>query len=123
MVLLGASTQAWADTGSVSIKVIRAGFVVGAARGIGTLTFRGKRHRLAIGGIGAVSPDIAEAEIVGPAHNLRRTSDIAGAYGATGSGSTVVGGGTVARLQNANDVILELRGVRIGIQASSVSPA
>jgi hypothetical protein len=109
-----------ADTGSVSIKVIRAGFVVGAARGIGTLTFRGKRHRLAIG---AVSPDIAEAEIVGPAHNLRRTADIAGAYGATGSGSTVVGGGTVARLQNANDVILELRGVRIGIQASSVSPA
>jgi hypothetical protein len=50
---------------------------------------------------------------------MRRPSDIVGTYSAIGAGVAVAGGARVARLQNANGVVLELRGAQAGLQISA----
>jgi hypothetical protein len=49
---------------------------------------------------------------------LKSPADIAGAYTAAGAGFAFVGGAKVARLQNANGVVLELQGVQVGFEVS-----
>ena len=53
------------------------------------------------------------------AYHLRHASDIAGTYSSIGAGVAVAGGARVARLQNANGVVLELRGRQAGLQVSA----
>jgi hypothetical protein len=116
--LMAASTPSSAQTGSVRIKVVKAGFIIGVGGGSGTLNYHGKTYRLSIGGIGVGTIGIAEANLAGTARNLRSPSDIAGTYAAAGAGFAVVGGPKVARLQNGKGVILELRGVQLGAEVS-----
>jgi len=56
--------------------------------------------------------------LVGTASNLRNPADIAGTYAAVGAGFALVGAAKVARLQNANGVVIELHGVQIGLDVS-----
>jgi hypothetical protein len=118
LMLMGASTQSHAQTGTVRLNIARAGFIVGVGGGSGTLIFHGRRYRLSVGGISFGSLGIAGAELVGTAYNLHSARDIAGTYGAAGAGLAIAGGGQVARLQNANGVVLELRGTQVGFQIS-----
>jgi hypothetical protein len=118
VMLIAASTQSYAQTGSVRINIVRAGLIVGVGGGRGTLTFHGRNYRLSVGGISLGSLGIASADLVGTASNLHRARDIAGTYSAAGAGLAIAGGGQVARLQNANGVVLELRGTQVGFQAS-----
>ena len=117
-ILIGASTQSYAQTGRVRLNIVRAGFLVGVGGGSGTLTFHGRRYRLNVGGIGVGSLGISGVELVGNAYNLHSARDIAGTYGAAGAGLAIAGGGQVARLQNANGVVLELSGMQVGFQVS-----
>ena len=48
---LAASSAALADSGSVSIEIVKGGFFIGASGGHGTLTFHGRHYPLDIGGI------------------------------------------------------------------------
>jgi len=112
-----ASAQS-ASTGSVRLSIFKAGFIVGAGGGQGTLTFKGKTYRLSVGGVGLGSLGIASVRLTGTASNLRTASDIAGTYGAAGAGATFVGGGQVATLQNEKGVVLSLRGAQAGFQVS-----
>ena len=48
----------------------------------------------------------------------RAAADIAGAYTAVSGSISVAGGGKVATLQNANGVVLQLRGRQVGFEAS-----
>ena len=116
--LAGVSTASRAQTGTVHLKVVKAGFIVGVGGGSGTLTYNGRRYRLSVGGIGIGTVGVAGVELVGTAYNLRSAADIAGTYGAAGAGATFVGGAQVARLQNEKGVILEVRGVQLGFQVS-----
>jgi hypothetical protein len=118
VMLLGASTRSYAQTGTVRISIARVGFIVGVGGGSGTLTFHGRRYRLSVGGVSLGSLGIAGAELVGTAYNLHSARDIAGTYGAAGAGLAIAGGGQVARLQNANGVVLELSGTQVGFQVS-----
>jgi hypothetical protein len=119
VILAGAPTQSRAQTtGTVRLHVVRAGFIVGAGGGHGTLVFHGRTYRLSVGGVSVGSLGVSAVDLVGTAHNLRHAGDIAGTYGAAGAGLAIAGGGQVARLQNANGVVLELRGMQIGFQAS-----
>ncbi len=118
MALVGASTQSQAQTGTVHLKVVNAGFIVGIGGGHGTLTYHGHVYRLSIGGIGLGTIGISGAQLVGTAYNLRSPYDIAGTYGAAGAGAAFVGGAKVARLQNEKGVILEVHGVQMGFQVS-----
>ena len=82
------------------------------------MTFHGRKYRVRVGGISVGSLGIAGAELVGTAYNLHSARDIAGTYGAAGAGLAIAGGAQVARLQNANGVVLELSGTQVGFQVS-----
>ena len=115
---IAAPTHARAQTGSVDLKIVKAGFIIGVGGGHGTLFYHGHGYRLSVGGVGIGSLGIASAHLRGIAHNLRSPADIAGTYGAAGAGGTFVGGAAVARLQNERGVVLELHGVQMGFQVS-----
>ena len=118
VMLMAVSSQSQASTGRVHARLVKAGFIVGAGGGDGTLTFNGHRYRLTFGGISVGTIGLATVELVGTARHLRSAEDIAGAYTAVGAGFAVVGGPKVARLQNARGVVIELHGVQIGFNLS-----
>ena len=118
VVLAGMATPSRADNGTVSLSIFKAGFIVGAGGGKGTLNFKGKTYRLGVGGVGIGSIGIASVRLVGTATNMRVPSDIAGTYGAAGAGATFVGGAQVATLQNEKGVVLTVKGAQVGFQAS-----
>src|SRR3974390_355599 len=107
-----------ADSGTVRLKITKAGFIVGVGGGSGVLHFRGNHYRLSIGGISAGTIGVAGADLVGTATNLHRASDIAGVYTAASASVAVAGGGKVVTLQNSNGVVLTLRGRQVGFEAS-----
>jgi hypothetical protein len=117
-VMLAIATPSQAQSGTVRLHIVKAGFIVGAGGGSGTLHFQGHNYRLSVGGLSLGTLGVASADLVGTATNLHRASDIAGTYGAAGAGFTFVGGGQVATLQNQNGVVLTLRGAQVGFQAT-----
>jgi len=116
--LAAVPTESRAQSGTVSLHIVKAGFIVGVGGGSGILHYEGHRYRLSIGGVGIGSLGVAAVNLRGTASNLRTAADIAGTYGGGGAGATFVGGGQVARLQNEKGVILELHGVQVGLQVS-----
>jgi len=73
---------------------------------------------LNVSGIGVGTIGVAKADMVGQVYNLRSPADIAGTYTAVSGGIAVAGGGKTARLQNANGVVMELRGTQVGFEVS-----
>lgn len=116
--LIVATLPSLADSGTVRLRIGSAGFIIGAGGGSGTLTFHGKTYPLRIGGVSLGMIGVSSADLVGRARNLRRASDIAGSYTAVGAGLAVAGGAATARLQNANGVVLEVKGTKVGFSAS-----
>ena len=118
VVLTAAPSLSYAESGSVSMRISKVGFIVGVGGGSGTLTFKGKHYRLSIGGVSAGTIGVASMNLVGTATNLRTAADIAGSYSVASAGLAVAGGGKVATLQNANGVVLQLQGPQVGFEAS-----
>jgi hypothetical protein len=121
LIVVAACTESRAQTpttGTVSIKIVKAGFIVGVGGGSGTLTFNGKSYRLSIGGVSVGTIGVATVNLVGTARNLRTAADIAGTYGAASASVAVVGGAKVATLKNEKGVVLEVHGVQLGLEAS-----
>jgi len=116
--LIVTSMPSHAQTGSVRLHIVKAGFIVGVGGGSGTLTCQGRTYRLSVGGIGVGSLGIAAVDLVGTATHLRRCADIAGTYGAAGVGVTFVAGAQAATLQNGKGVILRVGGAQVGFQIS-----
>jgi hypothetical protein len=117
-VLVTATVPSNAQTGSVRIRVTKAGFIVGVGGGSGTLVFRGQSYPLRVSGISVGTIGIASADLVGFARNLRSPADIAGPYSAVGASAAIVGGAKVAHLRNTNGVILDLHGAQVGLELS-----
>lgn len=114
----GSTSRSFAETGRVVLNVTKVGFIVGIGGGSGTLSFRGRTYRLALGGVSAGTIGVAGAQLVGTAHNLQSPADIAGTYTAVSAGLAVAGGAKSVTLQNANGVVLQLRGPQVGFEAS-----
>jgi hypothetical protein len=108
-----------ADTGSVRVVFGTAGIVAAMGSGKGTLTFHGKTYPFEISGasVGATLM-LTVSELEGWALNLHTPGDLAGNYIAVGAGGAIAGGMGVARLRNANGVILQMRGPRVGAGVS-----
>ena len=105
-----------ADTASVRILFGTAGVVAGVGNGKGTLTFHGKTYPFEISGASfGVTLALTVSELEGRALNLRTPGDLAGNYIAVGAGGAIAGGIGVARLRNANGVILVVRGPKLGV--------
>jgi hypothetical protein len=117
-ILTAAASPSQAQTGTVRLHVVKAGFIVGVGGGSGVLHFQGHSYPLRLGGIGIGSLGVAAVDLSGTASNLRRPSDIAGTYGAAGAGATFVGGGQVATLQNEHGVVLRVSGPQVGFQVT-----
>jgi hypothetical protein len=118
MTLFAVPSPSYADTGSVRLTVTRAGFIIGVGGGSGTLHFGHRTYPLRVGGISVGTLGVSQADFVGRAYHLRRPQDIAGTYTAVGAGLAIAGGARVARLRNANGVVLELRGRQVGFEVA-----
>ena len=71
------SPAAYADSGRIQITVLKAGWFIGGSGGSGTLTFRGRRYPLSIGGLSAgLVFGASETHLVGRVSNTvaHRTS-------------------------------------------------
>lgn len=118
VILAGAASPTYADTGTVQLKVTKVGFIVGVGGGSGTLHFKGHNYRLSVGGVSAGTIGAAGANLTGTARNLRTAADIAGTYSAASASVAVAGGAKAVTLQNSNGVVLTLQGKQVGFEAS-----
>jgi hypothetical protein len=108
-----------ADTGTVRVLFGSAGVVAGVGSGKGTLTFHGKTYPFEVSGASfGATLALAVSEFEGRALNLRSPGDLAGTYVAVGAGGAIAGGIGVARLRNANGVVLVVRGPKLGVGLS-----
>jgi len=108
-----------APSGTISFTLYKAGFVVGASGGNGTLKFKGKTYPVSVGGVSlGATIGASKAELSGEVYNLKNPSDIEGAYSAGQASIAVVGGGKVAELQNSKGVVLKVKGPQVGLEAA-----
>jgi hypothetical protein len=119
--LAGASlSSAHADSGTIRISIVKAGWIIGGSGGSGVLVFHGRRYPLAIGGLSyGLVFGAAQAELRGRVSNIRRPSDVEGVYGAAGAGLAVGRGAGAIVLTNQNGAVLELSGRQVGLLANA----
>jgi hypothetical protein len=122
MALTGASlsSAAYADSGSISFRVLKAGFVIGGSGGSGTLTFHGQRYPISIGGISyGFTFGASETRFHGTVSNISRPSDVAGVYAAGNVGAAVGRGAQAIVLTNQKGAVLSLSGRSVGAIVSA----
>jgi hypothetical protein len=113
------SSASHADSGTISLTIYKAGWVIGGSGGGGTLNFRGRNYPLSAGGIdyGFVFGG-SKTTLRGRVSNIYRPSDVAGVYGAAGAGLAIGGGARAIVLTNQKGAVLELSGRQIGLMAN-----
>jgi hypothetical protein len=120
IVVASFSSAAYADSGTISFRIVKAGFVIGGSAGSGTLTFHGRRYPLSIGGVSyGFTFGASETNFHGRVTNIRRPSDVAGVYGQAGAGAAVIRGAQAVILTNQNGAVLELTGMQSGLIVSA----
>ena len=116
---VGLTSAAYADSGTVSIRIFKAGFVIGGSAGSGVLHFHGRNYPLSVGGLSyGFTFGASETRFHGTVSNIRRPSDIAGVYGQAGIGAAVVRGAQAVVLTNQNGAVLELSGNQTGLMVN-----
>ena len=118
--VVGFSTPSRAETGQVAVVFTKGGFIIGVGGGQGVLSFRGKRYPFTVSGMSVgFTIGASTSKFVGRALNLRSPGDLAGSYAVGGAGGAFAAGAGGVQLQNANGVILQLSGPRVGLEASA----
>ena len=108
-----------ADSGSISFRVLKGGWVIGASGGSGTLFFHGRAYPITIGGLSAGFVFGASAtRFYGSVSNIYSPYDVAGVYGAAGAGAAIGIGGQAIVLTNEKGAVLRLTGRQIGLQVN-----
>jgi len=114
------STPSRAETGQVAVVFTKGGFIIGVGGGEGVLVFRGKRYPFTVSGMSVgFTIGASTTKFVGRALNLKGPASIEGTYGTIGAGGAVAAGAGGVQLQNANGVILQLSGPKIGAEVSA----
>ena len=117
---LTATTSSQAETGAVRVVFTKGGFIVGVGGGRGVLTFRGHRYPFRVSGMSlGATIGASTTDFVGRALNMRSPGDIAGNYSAIGAGGALAAGAGGVQLQNEKGVILQLHGVKVGVELSA----
>jgi hypothetical protein len=113
------STASLADSGTVSLTIYKAGWIIGGSGGSGTLDFHGRTYGLSTGGLdyGLVFGG-SKTQLYGRVRNITRPSDVAGVYGAAGAGLAVGTGSRAIVLTNQKGAVLELTGRQVGLLAN-----
>jgi hypothetical protein len=111
------SAPARADSGSITFRVLKGGWIVGASGGSGTLFFHGQRYPISIGGLSAgLVFGASETYFRGTVTNIRSPADVSGVYGAVGGGGALLVGAQAIVLRNEKGAVLTLTGHQIGLQ-------
>lgn len=115
----GLSTASFADSGTVTLTIYKAGWIIGGSGGSGVLDFHGRRYGLSTGGLdyGLVFGG-SRAVLHGTVRNIYSPSDVAGVYGAAGAGLAVGPGARAIVLTNEKGAVLELTGRQVGLLAN-----
>jgi hypothetical protein len=120
LAVAGPSTPSKAETGSVVVVFTKGGFILGVGGGEGELLLRGRRYPFTVSGMSVgATIGASTTKFVGRAVNLRGPASIQGSYSAVGAGGALAGGVGGVQLQNANGVILQLSGPRVGVELSA----
>jgi hypothetical protein len=122
LALAGAAfvSAAYADSGSISFNVVKAGIIIGGSAGSGTLTFHGRQYPIAIGGISyGFTFGASETDFRGTVSNIHSPSDVAGVYAAGNVGAAVGRGAQAIVLTNQHGAVLELTGSSVGAIVSA----
>ncbi|MGX4769611.1 hypothetical protein ACWAUC_07360 [Bradyrhizobium guangdongense] len=123
LLLLGVaafSAPSRAETGSVAVVFTKGGFIVGVGGGEGVLHLRGKNYPFTVSGMSVgLTVGASTTKFVGRALNLRGPASIEGSYAVGGAGGAVAAGAGAVQLQNANGVILQLSGPKVGAEVSA----
>jgi len=114
------SSAAYADSGSISFRVLKAGFVIGGSGGSGTLNFHGRSYPISIGGISyGFTFGASETRFHGTVSNIRSPYDVAGVYAAGNVGAAVGRGAQAIVLTNQKGAVLSLTGRSAGAIVSA----
>jgi len=114
------SSAVYADGGSISIRIFKAGFVIGGSAGSGVLTFHGRRYPLSIGGLSyGFTFGASETRFHGTVSNIRRPSDVEGVYAQAGAGVAAGRGAQAVVLTNQSGALLTLAGEQAGLIVSA----
>jgi hypothetical protein len=117
---IGAATPSHAITGTVRVTVAKAGFVVGAGGGRGTLSFRHRLYPFTVQGLSlGVTAGASINKLVGRADYINELGDFAGTYSVIGAGGALVGGVGGVQLRNDKGVIISLQGPKAGLEVSA----
>jgi hypothetical protein len=117
---VGFSTPSRAETGQVAVVFTKGGFIVGVGGGEGVLLYRGKKYPFTVSGMSVgFTVGASTTKLVGRALNLRGPASIEGSYAVGGAGGAVAAGAGAVQLQNANGVILQLSGPKVGAELSA----
>jgi hypothetical protein len=116
VISLTSVVPASADSGSITITVYKAGFVIGGSVGNGTLFFHGRRYPLSIGGLSyGLTFGGSKTTLRGRVRNVNRPSDVEGVYGAGSAGAAILRGPEAVVLANHKGAVLEVSGVQRGL--------
>jgi hypothetical protein len=119
MLALGFASSARADEGRVDIRFLKAGWVIGGTIGEGTLTFRGRRYPLSIGGLSyGLTFGGSVTNLRGRVRNINSPRDVAGVYGAGSAGAAVIRGPQAVILTNQSGAVMELSGNQTGLMVN-----
>ena len=117
---LMASSAAQADSGTINIRIYKAGFVIGGSAGSGTLNFNGRSYPLSIGGLSyGFTFGASETRFHGRVSNIKRPSDVEGVYAQAGAGAAAVRGAQAVVLTNQRGATLTLTGAQKGLIVSA----
>jgi hypothetical protein len=122
LVMAGAAfgPAAYAESGSISFRVIKAGLVIGGSAGSGVLVFEGRQYPLGIGGVSyGFTFGASETRFHGVVTNIRRPSDVSGVYAAGNVGAAVGRGAQAIVLTNQHGAVLRLTGNSVGAIVSA----
>ena len=109
-----------AITGTVRVTIGKAGFILGAGGGKGTLTFRHRNYPFTVQGLSlGVTAGASINKLVGRAAYINELSDFSGIYSVVGAGGALVGGIGGVQLRNAKGVTITLQGPKGGLELSA----
>jgi len=119
MLAVGFASTARADTGTVHIRFLKGGWVIGGTIGEGTLTFRGRRYPLAIGGLSwGLTFGGAAINLRGTVSNINSARDVEGVYGAGAAGAAIIRGPQAVVLTNQRGAVMQLSGTQTGLMVN-----
>jgi hypothetical protein len=117
---IGITRPSHAITGTVRVTVAKAGFIVGAGGGRGSLTFRHRLYPFTVQGLSlGITAGASINKLVGRADYINELSDFAGTYSVIGAGGALIGGVGGVQLRNDKGVIITLQGPKGGLEVSA----